>query len=69
MQYHAIQKTSNIWSLGRLLIHPKGAFWAKTGPIQGQTVFEFEFEFDQTVAVGTKSGNPGPSEDLRGPQI
>ena len=25
-------------------------------------------EFDQTVAVGTKSGTPGPSEDLRGPQ-
>ena len=25
-------------------------------------------EFDQTVAIGTKSGAPGPSEDLRGPQ-
>ena len=25
-------------------------------------------EFDQTVAVGTKSGTLGPSEDLRGPQ-
>ena len=56
---------------------PKGGFWAKPGPFGapgGPEEARYKakvcgyHEFDQTVAVGTKSGTPGPSEDLRGPQ-
>ena len=66
-----------IWSLGGLPMPPKGTFWAKTGPFGapgGPEEAQYKakvcgyHEFDQTVAVGTKSGTPGPSEDLRGPQ-
>ena len=46
---------------------PKGVFWAKPGPIPKAKLCGYH-EFDQTVAVGTKSGTPQPSEDLRGPQ-
>ena len=66
-----------ICSLGGLPMPPKGTFWAKTGPfgaLGGPEEARYKaklcgyHEFDQTVAVGTKSGTPGPSEDLRGPQ-
>ena len=63
-----------IWSLGELPMAPKGTFWAKTGPFGapgGPEEARYKakvcgyHEFDQKVAVGTKSGTPGPSEDLR----
>ena len=68
---------NQIWSLGGLPMPPKGTFWAKMGPFGapgGPEEARYKakvcgyHEFDQIVAVGTKSGTPRPSEDLRGPQ-
>ena len=72
-----------IWPLGALRGPPgppKGAFRAKTvpfrtprGPEGADTrskcvVTMSPTQTGQWEAVGTKSGPPGPSEDLRGPQ-
>ena len=63
MQYN---KTAKSGHLGDFRCPQKGHFGPKRARYKAKLCGYHEF--DQTVAVGTKSGTPGPSEDLRGPQ-
>ena len=67
MQYHNKYGAMEIWA-------KMGPFWAPGGTQKGPNtrskwvVTMSPTQAGQWGAVGTKSGPPGPSKDLRGPQ-